>query len=563
MVPVRFAAVIVLVSIGFSVVPVAAQPRTRPPAEHREVQTDPPGVRPAVPPIVVPPQTGPTPRGGLGRVQVNTDALGNNIMGDAANEPSIAIDPTDPNKMAIGWRQFDTVTSNFRQAGNSHSADGGQTWVFHGVLDPLQFRSDPVLASDADGVFYYSSLSSLSSIEVFKSVDGGATWPTPVPAFGGDKQWIAVDRTGGPGRGNVYQIWNVQFSCCQPADFTRTIDGGATYNGPFVGPVPSMKWGTMDVGPNGTLYLAGSKLNSGAGHRFSRSTNAQDPMTAIPTFDASADINLGGTTAIGNTPNPAGLMGQVWIATDHSGGATHGNLYVLGSVNPPTSDPLDVMFIRSTDDGVNWSSPVRVNDDPIGGNAYQWFGTMAVAPNGRIDVVWNDTRNTVAADWSELYYAFSVDAGENWSDNVPLSEAFDSHLGWPQQNKLGDYYDMVSFNDAAHLAFAATFNGEQDVYYLRIAPDCNQNGLHDGTDILDGLSLDCDGDGRPDECEFPGCAGILLADMNCDGLTDVLDIPRFVDTLVGGTYTCQADLNQNGVVEGTDVAPFTAALLGP
>ncbi len=28
---------------------------------------------------------------------------------------------------------------------------------------------------------------------------------------------------------------------------------------------------------------------------------------------------------------------------------------------------------------------------------------------------------------------------------------------------------MVSFDDAAHLAWAATFNGEQDVYYTRIA----------------------------------------------------------------------------------------------
>ena len=33
---------------------------------------------------------------------------GNNIVGDAANEPSISVDPTDGNKIAIGWRQFNT-----------------------------------------------------------------------------------------------------------------------------------------------------------------------------------------------------------------------------------------------------------------------------------------------------------------------------------------------------------------------------------------------------------------------------------------------------------------------
>src|SRR5689334_8494155 len=37
--------------------------------------------------------------------QANVDASGNNILGDCANEPSIAVDPTDGNKMVIAWRQ--------------------------------------------------------------------------------------------------------------------------------------------------------------------------------------------------------------------------------------------------------------------------------------------------------------------------------------------------------------------------------------------------------------------------------------------------------------------------
>src|SRR4029077_17896535 len=40
--------------------------------------------------------------------QVNVDAAGHNILGDAANEPSICVDPTNANRMAIGWRQFDS-----------------------------------------------------------------------------------------------------------------------------------------------------------------------------------------------------------------------------------------------------------------------------------------------------------------------------------------------------------------------------------------------------------------------------------------------------------------------
>ena len=49
--------------------------------------------------------------------QVNVNAAGQNITGDAANEPSMCIDPNHPDRMAVGWRQFDTVTSSFRQSG--------------------------------------------------------------------------------------------------------------------------------------------------------------------------------------------------------------------------------------------------------------------------------------------------------------------------------------------------------------------------------------------------------------------------------------------------------------
>ncbi|MFQ5423340.1 MAG: hypothetical protein ACE5F9_05105 [Phycisphaerae bacterium] len=75
--------------------------------------------------------------------------------------------------------------------------------------------------------------------------------------------------------------------------------------------------------------------------------------------------------------------------------------------------------------------------------------------------------------------------------------------------------------------------------------------------------MDCNGDTIPDECEFPGCAGILLADMNCHGDRNGADIQRFVDTLVAGGDTCQADMYQNGVVDWVDVPLFVSTLLGP
>ena len=64
---------------------------------------------------------------GIFTTQVNVNQNGENIVKDAANEPSIGVDPTNPDRMVIGWRQFDNVFSNFRQAGYAYSTDAGQT----------------------------------------------------------------------------------------------------------------------------------------------------------------------------------------------------------------------------------------------------------------------------------------------------------------------------------------------------------------------------------------------------------------------------------------------------
>ena len=73
---------------------------------------------------------------------------------------SICVDPTNANRMAIGWRQFDSVTSNFRQAGYGYTTDSGMTWRFPGVLENNVFRSDPVLNSDKQREFFLPQPSS-------------------------------------------------------------------------------------------------------------------------------------------------------------------------------------------------------------------------------------------------------------------------------------------------------------------------------------------------------------------------------------------------------------------
>ena len=534
---------------------------------HEEPPEAPPSLEPSAPEIMrhipVRPQTQAT-AGRFVSVQVNIDAEGYNIPGDAANEPSIAVDPTDPRRITIGWRQFDTIEEGFREAGLGYSNDAGLTWTFPGVLEPGTFRSDPVLDVDAAGTCYYYSLSIAGgySCEMFILDNGGFLWQEPVPAFGGDKPWIAIDRTGGIGRGNVYCAWSSAAGCCGSNIFTRTTDGGSTFIEPIEVPLDP-RWGTLTVDPDGVVYLVGRAEVSGV--PLARSADARHPQFT-PVFELYTFVDLGGVTVYTGGPNPDGILGQVWVACDHSDGPSRGNVYILGSVDPPGDDPMEVMFVRSTDGGNTWSAPVRVNQDSRGREAWQWFGTMSVAPNGRIDVIWNDTRADPENGFSELYYSYSIDEGATWSPNTPLTPPFDHTLGYPMQNnKLGDYYDMVSDNGGVNVAYAATFNGEQDIYFLRLGPfDCNENRVPDDEDIAAGTSQDCNDNTLPDECE-PDCNENGIADAcditsgysyDCDGNVqpDECDPDFDGDRINDG---CDPDIDGDGVLNETDVCDYT------
>lgn len=399
--------------------------------------------------------------------QVNVDAAGQNIIGDAANEPSIAVNPLNGNEIAIGWRQFDNVSSNFRQAGWGYTTDAGQTWIFPGVLEPGIFRSDPVLDYDSSGNFYYNSLTITPDYlcKVFLSTDGGVTWDTGTDAQGGDKQWMAIDRTQGVGSGNIYSFWTSWYSSCLPEHFTRSTDGGNSYE-PCISVDGEPRLGTMAIGNAGELFIAGSATPDSI--VVSKSLNAQNPGSVI-SWNPPAFVFLDGFIA-GHIINPAGLLGQANIDVDISNGPGQGNVYVCAAVGRySVFDAVDIMFAKSTDGGLTWNGLTRINDDTSLTNT-QWFGTMSVAPDGRIDIAWLDTRDNPGSDSSALYYSYSIDQGVTWSANEKLSGSFDPHVGYPNQDKMGDYFDMVSDNSGAHLAWANTLNGEQDVYYSHIVP---------------------------------------------------------------------------------------------
>src|SRR5437667_5853838 len=201
--------------------------------------------------------------------QVNVNASGQNILGDAANECSISVDPTNGNMRTLSWREFNDVTSNFRQAGWGFTTDSGTTWTFPGVLENNVFRSDPVTNSNEIGQFFYLSLQSDVNLSFFcddlwRSTNGGQSWTLlsgERGGGGGDKQWFTIDKTNGPGHGFQYQSDDGINCSGGGVEFQRSTNGGVTWQAPIVVP-NGTDLGTLDVDTNGNLFICGEVFGS-------------------------------------------------------------------------------------------------------------------------------------------------------------------------------------------------------------------------------------------------------------------------------------------------------------
>ena len=168
--------------------------------------------------------------------QANVDANGNNILGDAANEPSISVDPTNGNKMMIAWRQFNSIQSDFRQAGWGYTTDAGMHWTFPGVLENNRLSQRPGVKLPMRQENFSISVFGQTRPVIFLRRCVAFNKRRPIldaggPGHGGDKEWFTIDRTNGPGHGFQYQFWT-GFFACDSGQFNRSTDGGTHLDDP-------------------------------------------------------------------------------------------------------------------------------------------------------------------------------------------------------------------------------------------------------------------------------------------------------------------------------------------
>lgn len=108
--------------------------------------------------------------------------------------------------------------------------------------------------------------------------------------------------------------------------------------------------------------------------------------------------------------------------------------------NPDISGGGEVYHQASTDGGKTWSESKKLSDERDADMRGQYFPNISVAPSGRVDAVWWDTRDDPGIRANDLYYTYSEDNGRTWSANRRITDrSVDRRLGvW------GANYDINS-----------------------------------------------------------------------------------------------------------------------
>lgn len=155
-----------------------------------------------------------------------------------------------------------------------------------------------------------------------------------------------------------------------------------------------------------------------------------------------------------------------------------GVLYVTyQALTGPASARPSILFTRSRDKGVTWTTPVPVNDTPSDQGVFN--PAIAVSPDGQhVTISFYDKRHQTADSQNnlvDLYLAESFDGGDTWEPNLRLSDVSSDLRLAPLTGDgrlLGDYQGIVpalNLDVPGVAVWIDTRTGNPDPFVVRIS----------------------------------------------------------------------------------------------
>jgi len=296
--------------------------------------------------------------------------------------PMLAIDPTNPQRIYVGWRQgVNAADAKEKLKSNvAASADGGKTFGPPVDLTDARGADFPALAVDKAGtvhaVYWVRTVpgpaatpAPVRPIVYRQSTDQGKTWSAPVDVdpgnvSAGHPPVIAAD----PKTNDVYITWNAN------AEVQNTVPGFS---------------GDLD------LFL---KVSHDSGKTWGDRQVLSDETVKANQYEPGIAIAPNGMVHIAwydFKNSPANML----VTTGHSG----------------DTGISDVYYTSSADHGTTFTPPIRVNDRGIDRSKGVWsnnidskFNVGIAATNKDVFFAWQDTRNALGESGSEDIYTSSV-----------------------------------------------------------------------------------------------------------------------------------------------------------
>jgi hypothetical protein len=431
---------------------------------------------------------------------------------NAETLPDLAVDPNDPQHLVGAW-----IQDFARGVVSAVSFDGGDSWqsvavpgttIAAGGVYP--HANNPRVCFGADGDVYLTMVghdlpyvTNPNAVLISKSTNGGLTWGAPTtfanqlghfPAG----PFLTADPTNAD---LIYAIWTTKIGnqgINVATKFTRTTDGGQTWE-----PVRTIyRSANVDdnaghqilVLPSGTLVDV-FKEDFWAGQTVQRSEvsliRSTDGGTAWSTRIPVAQLP---TSAVLDPENGlrvvTGINGTIDAAVD----PMSGEIYAVWKTAGFSNGEFDsIAFSMSTDGGLSWSTPIKINQTPDSipaANRQAFIPSVAVNDDGVVAVTYYDFRNnTPAAGLPTDYWMVHAHPSDgltnpaSWSSENRLTDTsfnMEDSLFLFNQYIVGGYQGLVAQSGSFGALFAMPLGGDHgSIFYRDLMPAGAASAHHD------------------------------------------------------------------------------------
>jgi hypothetical protein len=398
-------------------------------------------------------------------------------------EPIACISPLNRNIMFASAR---TINSPLFSEGVYVSTNGGYNWLGSdrcNGLDTQNHGGDPGVSIDKNGVFILTHIGyTFTGVYSHYSTNMGANWSnayTITNQSPEDKGTSTTDiNPSSPYYGRTYAIWANTQVYPWAIMISYTSNSGVNWStAQYINsPAPQRcSGGYIETGTDGTVYacwsgisgvypfrtvLAGFAYSTNGGVNWNVQQNAYAVNGIEPNLFQKSNIR------VNSIPR---------FDIDKSGGPRNGWIYMISPERGTDADSADIILHRSSNGGLNWSTGIRVNQDPHNNGKTQYCPAICVDSTGAVNVLYYDDRNT-SSDSAEVLLSRSKDGGNSWTEFIVSSHRFKPKpiLGTASYYQ-GDFITIISNGNKLFAYWMDDFSGLYQIWSSVI--DLNTIGI--------------------------------------------------------------------------------------